>query len=300
MNVPQLDLGDNLKTFKEETQMLKPPYRGQRLGLNDFVRSNHNSFARRMDILNSDLALSNDVDKWNKTRRNPKKRVATGKTRIKADDDENGFHFVAYVPVDDEVWRLDGLQRQPVCIGQYKGNWTSMARDNVSKRMAQYVDVDGVQFNLLSLCRSPLCIIPEQLVENIKFLISIDAVLDAGSVPWKDFVTDRGLELKPNECFGITQDLIENAAVLESELRRLDEAGTDMQKLLDLRQELIQTQNQLQFSFMDEVASIGHENEEAERRKHDYTPIIYNSIKTLAEEGLLQGIVQDVRTAEGA
>jgi len=175
-----------------------------------------------------------------------------------------------------------------------------MARDNVSQRIAQYGDVDGVQFNLLSLCRSPLCIIPEQLVENIKSLSAVEAVLDVGPVPWKDFITDHGLELKPSECFGIIQDIINNAAFPASEQQRLNEAGADLQKLLDLRQELIQTQNRLQFSFMDEVASISHENEEAERRKHDYTPIIYNSIKTLAEEGLLQEIVQDVRAAEGA
>ena len=46
MNVPDIDLGDSLKAFKESTRRLKPPYRGRALGCNDFVRNIHNSFAR--------------------------------------------------------------------------------------------------------------------------------------------------------------------------------------------------------------------------------------------------------------
>jgi ubiquitin carboxyl-terminal hydrolase L5 len=46
MNVPKVDLGKNLSAFKAETKGLKPPYRGQTLGENEFIRSIHNSFAR--------------------------------------------------------------------------------------------------------------------------------------------------------------------------------------------------------------------------------------------------------------
>ena len=46
MNVPGLYIGNSLENFKVETQKLKPPYRGQRLGQNDFIRNIHNSFAR--------------------------------------------------------------------------------------------------------------------------------------------------------------------------------------------------------------------------------------------------------------
>jgi len=46
MNVLDIDLGAALNTFKEDTKRLKPPYRGQRLGSNEFIRNIHNSFAR--------------------------------------------------------------------------------------------------------------------------------------------------------------------------------------------------------------------------------------------------------------
>jgi ubiquitin carboxyl-terminal hydrolase L5 len=49
MNVPDIDLGDALKTFKESTRLLKPPYRGQALSHNDFIRNIHNSFLRSVN-----------------------------------------------------------------------------------------------------------------------------------------------------------------------------------------------------------------------------------------------------------
>lgn len=71
-------------------------------------------------MLNADLGLSNDFDKWNRAK-NAKKRKGTArksqaKTK-KKDEEEPGFHFIAYVPINDLVWRLDGMQRQPVNLG---------------------------------------------------------------------------------------------------------------------------------------------------------------------------------------
>ena len=46
MNIPDLDLGDALEAFKESTRLLKPPYRGQALSRDEFIRNIHNSFLR--------------------------------------------------------------------------------------------------------------------------------------------------------------------------------------------------------------------------------------------------------------
>jgi ubiquitin carboxyl-terminal hydrolase L5 len=46
MNVPEIDLGSSISSFKTATQRLKPAYRGQRLSGDDFIRNVHNSFAR--------------------------------------------------------------------------------------------------------------------------------------------------------------------------------------------------------------------------------------------------------------
>ncbi|KAL9612836.1 MAG: hypothetical protein Q9204_008936, partial [Flavoplaca sp. TL-2023a] len=54
-----------------------------------------------MDMLNADLQLKNDAS-------------ARKKSKAKeSNEDDAGFHFIAFVPVQDKVWKLDGLERQP-------------------------------------------------------------------------------------------------------------------------------------------------------------------------------------------
>lgn len=60
-----------------------------------------------MDILNGDLQLKNDATAKTQTHRN------------KSSEEESaaGFHFIAFVPIDGKVWKLDGLERQPQKLG---------------------------------------------------------------------------------------------------------------------------------------------------------------------------------------
>lgn len=58
-----------------------------------------------MDMLNADLQLKNDAS-------------ARKKSKAKdSDEDDAGFHFIAFIPVQDKVWKLDGLERQPQNLG---------------------------------------------------------------------------------------------------------------------------------------------------------------------------------------
>lgn len=76
-----------------------------------------------MDMLNIDLALENEFS----DRRKPKKtaynsEVSKNKRTVTDDDyvDENAaFHFIAYIPIKNEVWKLDGLDRQPEKLGSW-------------------------------------------------------------------------------------------------------------------------------------------------------------------------------------
>ena len=58
-------------------------------------------------MLNGDLVLKNEA--MNETQR--KKRKAD------EDDSESGFHFIAFMPIKSQLWKLDGLERQPMCLG---------------------------------------------------------------------------------------------------------------------------------------------------------------------------------------
>lgn len=120
MNAPQVELGDQLKEFRESTRELSTALRGHRLSSNTFIRSIHNSFTRRLDHLNADLSLENEASepksKKSRTRVTPKK----GKKQVRKTVAEldTAFHFIAYVPAGGHVWELDGLKTKPHKLGK--------------------------------------------------------------------------------------------------------------------------------------------------------------------------------------
>lgn len=129
-NIPDIDLGDNLRHFREFTMPFTPALRGDAINNFEFVKRVHNSFARyavmrhdlrmfrltrrhdrKMDILNSDLQL-----RWE----------AQSKKRSKSqesNDSDSSFHFIAFMPAMGQVWKFDGLERQPQALGQYLSIW---------------------------------------------------------------------------------------------------------------------------------------------------------------------------------
>ncbi|TVY80856.1 Ubiquitin carboxyl-terminal hydrolase [Lachnellula suecica] len=296
MNVPEINLGEALGSFKETTRGLKPAYRGQRLSDNESIRNVHNSFARRMDMLDSDLCLQNNFEKWERSKKNTKRKKTTSSKRKKKDEDENGFHFIAYVPVDGVVWRLDGLQRQPINLGETGDDWIQVAIQHIRERI---VGEDGVQFSLLSLCKSPIKAIRQQVAENMNLIMSLEKCLDDTVPDWKAFTSGEGRPQLNDlcDCVGLTPESIDMAKPPVSALGRLERARIDPSSLLSLHKDLLQDQAGLRGRYMEEAASIEQENEQAAKRKHDHTPVIHNSLRTLADAGVLKEIVQNVRGA---
>ena len=109
-NVPDINLGEPLQQFNNFTSDFSPALRGDAIANFQFLKEVHNSFARKMDMLTSDLALKNEVAAASR------KRKAS-----KQDDTESSFHFIAFVPIGGEMWKLDGLDREPYSIGESCG-----------------------------------------------------------------------------------------------------------------------------------------------------------------------------------
>ena len=93
----------------------------------------------------------------------PSKRGKKAKTKryLLSDDsdaaideaNESGFHFTAYVPAHNHLWRMDGLQRQPESLGtlpSYNSNWLDMAVAELSAQWQSAAE-NNLEFSLLSL-----------------------------------------------------------------------------------------------------------------------------------------------------
>src|SRR4051812_13511988 len=110
MNAEDIELGDRLQAFKESSRPLVPALRGDLLSNTTWIRNVHNQFARRLDLLDADLALANEAKEAAKK----KKAARPTKRRKTKPSTDAAFHFTAYVPVGDEVYQLDGLEQTPL------------------------------------------------------------------------------------------------------------------------------------------------------------------------------------------
>jgi ubiquitin carboxyl-terminal hydrolase L5 len=148
-NGRRLVLGQTLSNFKDFTIHFPPDLRGDAIGSSDEIRSAHNSFGRAEDAFLSDQTKS--------------KRMAT--------DDDDVFHFIAYVPHDDGyVYELDGLQQGPLRVGSYniddKDEWIKVARDAIQARLCNYSPTE-IKFNLMAIVQDRRTYLNERLSELV-------------------------------------------------------------------------------------------------------------------------------------
>mmetsp|Transcript_16552 Transcript_16552/g.19172 ORF Transcript_16552/g.19172 Transcript_16552/m.19172 type:complete len:350 (+) Transcript_16552:115-1164(+) len=132
-----LSLGSTLTDFKSFTSSFPSDLKGEAIGASDDIRTAHNSFGR-MDSFLMDES---------------KKRIAT--------DDDDVFHFIAYVPHGgadgkQNVYELDGLKSGPILCGAVDNEnknelgWIQVARSAIQDRISKYAATE-IKFNLMAL-----------------------------------------------------------------------------------------------------------------------------------------------------
>jgi len=133
--LPQEHLGATLQEFATFTAEFPPQLKGVAISGSHEILTAHNSFAVQHSFLSEGKQYDKDKSKG------------------------EAFHFVAYVPVGDTVYELDGLQTGPMVVGKNdnnnntsntSNNWLSIARTAVQNRMQSLGD-GGIKFNLLSV-----------------------------------------------------------------------------------------------------------------------------------------------------
>jgi len=165
-NPDNLDLGEKLNAFRSQTRDMSPMDRGRALDEFDHVRDVHNSFSTDLDRMIVDLRLKQDKAAAEKERREAAAATAAAaangqRPRKKAkieeeyDDDNKGFHFVAYVAAGGFVWRMDGMESFPRKLGELSEgtDWISMVLPELSATW-ESASSRTLEFSLLSLTAS--------------------------------------------------------------------------------------------------------------------------------------------------
>jgi ubiquitin carboxyl-terminal hydrolase L5 len=328
-NISNLELGQPLESFKDYTRSFDPVARGYAIDSFDFVRKIHNSFARDTDMLNIDSLMRDRDDRMiqkQKTqaanaakaakaaeraaaratntesntgtlRSNPSRKARTTKSVAEDEDGqdsgESGFHFVAYMPIGDKVWKLDGLDCFPTAIGTMEPgrDWLSVIQTSLSIRMAQYEE-GQIQFSLMAVVQDPVIEDRRILAQNILSLQNIALRLNETSQDWCSYTSpdsEDSVLFRASSEYGLTDDMVSKAVMSESLVQQLRSDCPD--SLLKIRQELMTNQAGCRAQVRDSQQAEHMDAEMSTHRRHGYGSFVKAWMQALANEGALKSLL---------
>jgi ubiquitin carboxyl-terminal hydrolase L5 len=260
------------------------------------IREAHNSFARSDPF---------EIDET---------KAPTGKG--------DAHHFIAFVPVQDSVYELDGLKRGPIKLGYshslalsvslsivqtpllLSGNcdqassWLDIARPAIEERMARYSAAE-THFVLLSLGPKRSTLLEQQISDLQSRLDSLELVLSTG----------EGLSTHLNDGYQVG-DTVENVSVQKEEVSLSSlylclslslSVSLSPPSLpcvsLSLCGQISHTIVSLTSELEEEQKKLKRQAEENIRRKHNYLPFVCRLVEVLAAKGQLAGLIQSAEAA---
>ena len=202
-----------------------------------------------------------------------------GKESAAADEaqafDEEGFHFCAYMPIGDRVWKLDGMDGFPQDMGPIEDgvNWLNIAQPALEERIAQYA-AGAIEFNLMAVVHDPMVACTNALAANVKALEATEAKLKTVVEDCKELLdegedTGKLVDSQKNGL-GLHNADIERVSLTERDQEALAKAD-NLSDLLDLRKEIILQQSGLRRACEDEMYNSRSDDARARTRRQDYT-----------------------------
>lgn len=290
MNAKDVELGENLQQFKDFTADLTPYLRGQEIAHFEFVKTIHNSFAKKMDMLQTDLQLKADHDRGKQKARGRAKKSPT------PPEEQEANHFIAFLPINGKVWKLDGMEKVPTLVAEYDegaNNWLDIA---IARIQAIMDEGNSPEYALFAMVQSPLVELRRELCENAKKLEAVEGRLASINEDWEQFIASDGGESPvrlPEDLtnFGVPEDVL-STTVVEDFAGSIANEGWD--ELVICRAALLSQNRHQQADIMAGMEEEEEENRKAAERRWDYGPVISNWIKKLAENGFLADHIDEV------
>ena len=309
MNSPQVQMGPELRALKEATQNLSFPLRGRTLDSNEFIRTTHNSLARRIDLLNSDLWTSNKDAAHKKTKRarttsmkgiGEKSRTKAKHTNKRASKckvtSDAAFHYIAYVTIQGSLWELDGLRSRPVDLGVLEEGQdvVSAARPFIDARCALFGH-EAVHFNVMGLCQSPLTAASELLAQGIREFEVLDRVKERNE-HFAALVERLEQPLATHDTnallrYGLSPENVRSALPNADFVAKAVGADTLPVHLLEMFEDLSVRQRSVMGQYRDEQLTLAKNEQVVMGRKQDSMPMVHRWLEALAGHEKLMDLI---------
>lgn len=327
MNSADVQIGEHLSQFKDFTRDLTPYQRGEVLSSFNYIKRIHNSFAKKMDILESDKLLSSKVYRAQRlkaqdqdaaikpnTKRNSKTITTKSRHRrasadsvatqdsASAPEEDTGHHFIAFVPIGTSVYKLDGLDKQPSKIGSFDPQngepWLSALSDTLTALMA----AGDNDYGAVALTQSPLLALRAKASRAYNTMTLIEQTLvqypssSSSSSNTNNHDSDNETPNMPppyeKPCLhtlGITHDLALHPLHDHDSAAIKSAAPADnLQRFAALASEL----STLTASIVAETLAQADEEVKAAQRRFDAGPLIKRWLEMLAGNGHLERHLQ--------
>ncbi|TLD33531.1 hypothetical protein PspLS_01208 [Pyricularia sp. CBS 133598] len=288
MNCDEVAMGDKVRKFKEETADMVLSHRGAYLSQDKFLRSTHNTFARRLDLMDADLGMMNQWEERNKRQNKGK----SGKRKRKALDPDSAKHYVGYIPHDGQLWELDGLDGGVICLGPYEGDWACAVIPHIQRKVEEL----GLQANLLALSHNPLASVRQKLAANmacyeaLQKKLAADPALKSVSEQDSSYITCKQEHAEQLEKMGLTYDEVVATEAPQEFLKELDEPEMTPEYADATIRRLRAEQRDLRLEY-DAARESGNEDLAAARRRcQDYTPLVHGWLRAMGEAGVLEAL----------
>ncbi|KAJ4309538.1 hypothetical protein N0V94_008884 [Neodidymelliopsis sp. IMI 364377] len=288
MNCADVHIGEHLNQFKDFTKEFTPYQRGEAFASFDFVKKTHNSFAKTMDILEADKHLSHKV---NKSQRQLKDKKARRKsTDSAATDDSAGYehnahHFIAFIPVGNKVWKLDGLDARPTSMATFDTARGETWLSTVTELISTITAAGDEDYGMIAIAQSPLPSLRKQAYLAINTMRHAESRLNEITTDWKPFITDDS-SLPQLQALDIEDQLARHPV---SDTLAATIAGEQMSELIDRRNRVAKDLNQLTANIITEMQNEAEDNQKAAQRRYDCGPVIKVWAQMLASNGYLEG-----------
>ncbi|CAG8519347.1 1759_t:CDS:10 [Diversispora eburnea] len=249
LNCPQLEIEQELKEFKEFTWDLPPATRGFSITTHPNFRQIHNSMARHPE---DSLIIEEEDNKKKKDNSNEEKGEV--------------YHYIAYVPVDEEVWQLDGLYPRTYTDEKI---WYDAARGVINERIDIF-HAEQVEYVLLAITKDQNSIYLDRVKDCLYIKKIAENRLDELSKTWRETNVDD----------------IEETLTDDDELKLLKRGNVD----IDITN-LMKNYDDVEKIERTRAKARNKNEREKERRTFDYGPFIREFISILHERGELKGLL---------
>jgi len=209
--------------------------KGLAISNSDLIRRAHNSFARPEPFTVGDDSKT-------------------------AEEDDDVFHFISYIPFSNVLYELDGLKSGPINLGECsKEDWLDKVFPIIQKRIEKYA-ASEIRFNLMAIIKDRKIVFNDEknLLERQKEEI-------------ESRISDFG-----------QKEVMDIESTLPSTLEGLKEKQSQIiAQISELKHKLEMEEEKLRNWKVENI-----------RRKHNYIPFFVNLFQILAEKGQLLPLIQ--------